>query len=449
MVAAVIGGLVALGGAGLAQYVGLLGVPGQSNTSAPAVDPTAFVSPDQLNSSTTALSERLAALETQISDTASSSGQAVSDPAALAAAVDQAVSAKLAEASAVAAPTSDASLTVLQEKANETDQKMAALTQSLADLEADVSTLSSSLSTGGAGENTSLAALDGRLSNVQKELDALRAAQADQSAAPIVAAVPSEIMDQITATRQESADNTSRLSDLTSRLSGLEQSTTEQKDALAGAVDAAAKSALSEPVAQLEARIAALAEQITGQTETVTKLAEQADNGADKKAARAIAAAALVNDINRGIPFANSLNVMRQFVDDTELSPLAPYAENGIVTASVLEDQFNALRSQLVAAGAKDAGQSPFQRLRAAARNLVKVQPLNPVEGDDAAAVASRIAAALKAQDLTKAEAQWTALPDASKAISRDWHASLAARVLADRLLTSSIQSFVMSGQEG
>ncbi|MEO0546505.1 MAG: hypothetical protein AAF035_06125 [Pseudomonadota bacterium] len=460
LVAAVIGGLIALGGAGGLQYVGLLGVPGGS---AKAIDPNAFASSDLFNSTTTALTDRIASLEGTVA-TVSETPAAV-DASAIKEAVDAAVVVRLAELPSAAGnedraqvaglATSleavEAQTQTLSQQASENEKAVSNLSQTLAALKTDMATLSSSISSGAAGEDASLAALDGRLNDLKAQIDGLSAAPADE-------AIPLESLAGLeagmTAATQAGASNAEQIANLAKRVQSFETAMAAQaaqSDRLAQIVTDTVRSVAAEPMAQLQAKVDArltdLDQEVQGQKQAVTSLVEQSQNGADKKAARAIAAAALVNDINRGVPFAASLTVMQQFVDGDELSPLAPYAQTGIITAVGLDTQFGALRGELVTAGMKSEADSPLDRLKTAAWSLVKVQPLNAVEGDDAQAIASRIAAALKTQDLTTADTEWAKLPDASKAVSKDWHAALAARVLADRLLTSSIQSFVMSGE--
>jgi len=463
LVAAVIGGHVALGSAGALQYLGLLGTPGQADNGASAIDPTLFASADQLSTTAKALQARLNALESKtngLSDAASAS----TDPAALDETIKTAV-ARAVSAQSSPTPADEAiatSLSAVQEQTgalaaqgDETRQTVVSLSQTLSTLKQDVTTLSSSISGGSAGEDAGLAALDGRLNDVTQQLTDLRS-KLDGLAA-VAAQVPAtspEVAGLVGGLETTSRDNATQIADLSGRLQQFEaalSAQTAQANRLAQLVTDTARTAAEKPMAdlqaQVDARIAALGQEMQGQKQAVSALVEQSQNGADKKAARAIAAAALVNDINRGVPFVGSLNVMNQFVDDTQLAPLASFAQSGIATGAALSDQFSALRVKLVSVGTKTEAQSPLERLQSAALNLIKVQPLNAVEGDDAKAIASRISAALKVQDLAKAEAEWAMLPDESKTVSKEWHASLSARVLADTLLTSSIQSFVMPSE--
>ena len=64
-----------------------------------------------------------------------------------------------------------------------------------------------------------------------------------------------------------------------------------------------------------------------------------------------------------------------------------------------------------------------MDRLVRSARGLVDVRPAHPTEGADPAAVVTRIRAALDADDLKTALAEWSTLPDGAKAATADFAA--------------------------
>ncbi|MEL6967659.1 MAG: hypothetical protein AAGM04_09800 [Pseudomonadota bacterium] len=485
LVAAVIGGLIALGGAGLLQFAGILGSPGGS-----AVDTAQLVVKNQLDTTKADLEKRfeqgLAALQKQI-ETAQANGTAATagalneeQTAAIAQAVDSALAERLAQQGPASSATTDPSANnALQEQLAALTSKTDTLTQQTQSndttlksvstavdrLETEIANLSSAISSGTAGEDAGLKALNDRLTALSGDVvslqEKLTTAPASDAASDALRADINTLKSQIAtlsqaATNQDPAAVTqlaARLAALSTDIANVKSALTTETSQLAASIsktanDAAAsavKTALADSLKTVDERLAKIDATISDQQQKVLDLTEQANNGADRRAARAIAAAALTNDINRGVPFDATLAVMRQFVDAASLKPLEAFASTGIATADELRTQFAAISGQMVAEAAKSSAKTPLERLQAAALDLVKVQPLTPIEGTSPAAIVSRISAALQGDDLATANTEWGALPDAVKALSKDWQARLAARITANELLTTSIQSFVMA----
>lgn len=175
-------------------------------------------------------------------------------------------------------------------------------------------------------------------------------------------------------------------------------------------------------------------------------LGERFENGADRLAARSLAAAALKRDIDRGEPFTASLSILQGFAQDpASLEPLLPYAAEGIAPQSALTARFSQLSADIlteVQSTSSNEG-SLASRLLAGARNAVQVRRASDVEAEGPAGTIARITQALAQNDLQKASQEWQELPQAGQAISQNWHAALTARIKANAIVSQSINTFI------
>ena len=96
-------------------------------------------------------------------------------------------------------------------------------------------------------------------------------------------------------------------------------------------------------------------------------------------------------------------------------------------------------------AAAPDTATDLLGKFLTSAKTLVRVQPTGPVEGNDAAAIVSRIRAALGSGDLARALEEWQALPDAGKAAATDWADAVKARIEADRMVAEMVERVLSS----
>lgn len=178
----------------------------------------------------------------------------------------------------------------------------------------------------------------------------------------------------------------------------------------------------------------------------ITLLGERFENGADRLAARSLAAAALKRDIDRGEPFTASLSILQRLAQDpASLEPLLPYAADGIAPQSVLTARFSQLSADIlteVQSTSSNEG-SLASRLLAGARNAVQVRRASDVEEEGPAGTIARITQALAQNDLQKASQEWQELPQAGQDISQNWHAALTARIKANAIVSQSINTFI------
>lgn len=356
-IAAVLGGLIALGGAGLLQYIGVLGTPGAG------VDTADFVSSSNFETSQSSTTEKIASLEEQLS----------------------AASAKIAELETAPAPAP-------------------------------------------AATPFDASGLIARIETIESQA-------------------------QDTTAAQPASGNEEALSALRDRLDAIEKSVSGTSET--GGDIAALSEALKADITTLETRLADLATQtqqsLSQQDERLSELnaSVAADSGEDtaELAARAIAAAALKADIDRGVPFNTSLNTLKSVAGaDVDLSALEPYAETGVALVSTLRNEFfGDVSTAIINATSQPEDNSISGRLLAGARSLVKIEPLTPVEGQSPEALISRIKDALESNELETALSLWEELPEAGKNVSRAWADKLAAREKANSIVNSTVQAFLIS----
>ena len=167
--------------------------------------------------------------------------------------------------------------------------------------------------------------------------------------------------------------------------------------------------------------------------ERVTAVRQNGSAAETRAAPVAVIADGVLDALRTGRPFAPEVLALSGLgVDKGVLAPLDAVAETGAATDEALVAGFASVENGIVTAAAPVTTGTMMDRLMANAQSLVKVSRTGAAAGDDAGAVASRIAAALKSGDLTAAQTVWGALPEASRARSAEWADKLRARVAAD-----------------
>ena len=403
LIAACIGGVVALCLAALLQFAGFLGTPGGSDDASQAL---------------TDMQARLSTLEGQIANLPEP-GASQSEVTQL---VDQQISA-IEQGAAQASEALEADIAELRERLVALSSQAqpavdSELTQSMAELRNDVAALKESLSQQStapdAGEpaapsSTGDAVGEGRLASAVADLEAA------------IATLGSDVDKKLAAVSQSAESNTAQ------------------------------QTAMGASIEQLGARLAAVDTGLEQINADIAALRERLENGADRRAAAAIAAAALKSDIDSGQPFAASLANLRNFAAGADdLGQLDAFADSGIPPVSQLASEFETT----VATAIEDATR-PLEdgglasRLAAGARALVDVRPIGEIEGDSPRARISQISAALRSGDLSRASQVWSALPEAAQAVSEDWHARLQARLTANTVVRGTIDAVLSSASDG
>jgi hypothetical protein len=165
---------------------------------------------------------------------------------------------------------------------------------------------------------------------------------------------------------------------------------------------------------------------------TQDKVAET--GGADVIARRALAAAALRDDVVRGAPYVAELAIAKQLGADAQaLAVLEPFAASGIPTEAALSHELHDLLPAMIdATGADVAHVEGFlDRLQANARKLVRVRPVGEPAGGDSSAVIARIEVKAARNDLAGVEREVGSLPSKARALTQAWSKKLATRQTA------------------
>ena len=215
---------------------------------------------------------------------------------------------------------------------------------------------------------------------------------------------------------QKPADN-DKLAALETRVEALQtrlEATQAKLDAAQARLDAAAKAdsaAAPAPAAQssdeanarietLTQRLAALEARLAA-PKVEARATQSRENGeaasSDANAARAVIAQSLAQTLAAGAPLDSDLAALRNLgVGDDKLAALAVYAKAGAPGAKQFAAQWTSLRAKVIASDAAAPGGDWSDKLFAKAKSLVKVEPLGAQSGASAAAVYSRVDAALQ-----------------------------------------------------
>lgn len=392
LVAALIGGCVAIGGAGLLQYAGVLGSP--SDTSA------AFQ--QKLDTQSKQLSDQINDLKSQLADNTKGIAQLQNSESP-------------ADTEDIVTQVNETTLRVEQLMI---DQKTDA--ETISKLEAALRTVSAS---SGGGGSAAVSALGLQVDNLSSQSTRLR--DEIKQLKSELAALPN--------TNFPSAPSVDPQVD--TRLSALETQTSRL-------------SALSATLEDLQSRLASGSKMLEEHAVAINQLKVKQDqpNAAEKLAARSVAAAALKNDIDRGLPFANSLGVLNNLSgNDSSLAKLDDFATSGIPTSSQLSTSFQSVGEAIILATEPEPENDLTSRLLAGVKSFVKVKARKPIEGSTPLAIVSRISEALKNDDLPAASVLWASLPEAGRTVSVEWHNQLHSRIIAEELISNSVQSFLSS----
>jgi len=221
---------------------------------------------------------------------------------------------------------------------------------------------------------------------------------------------------------------------LASRLTVVEAQTKALGDSLAALnrrlddVAVAAKASVQHSdIDALTARIAALEDNVKTLSENVAHRPASAD---DRAARAAVAAEALRAVVERGAPYQAELVAMKLFgADQTAITPLEPFAADGIPGAAELAHELSLLTPALLqASGAAAKDGSLMQRLERSAKSLVRVTPIDAPPSGEPAAVVARLNADAERADIADAVAEIARLPQAAQTLADPWLQKVNAR---------------------
>jgi len=270
---------------------------------------------------------------------------------------------------------------------------------------------------------------------IAKRLDvverAVAAQQSKEDTAQRFAATQAQLQAQVQTQAKMFGDEIAALTRRLDDLAATSQAAAKQADvaaATAQAAQGAARNGVQRgDVEALSGRIAMLEDAIKTLSQNAARAAASAD---DRMARLTVAAEALRAAVERGAPFQAELTAVRTLgVADNATAPLAPFAASGVPSAAALGRELVALVPALDrAAGAAAAEPTFLGRLKANARKLVRVTPIDAPVANDASSTVSRIAGDADRADIDAALSDIDALPDAAKALAGDWVKTAQAR---------------------
>ncbi len=184
----------------------------------------------------------------------------------------------------------------------------------------------------------------------------------------------------------------------------------------------------------LAARVAALKRTVMTLSRDVARRPASAD---DRVARLTVAAEALRAAVERGAPYAAELAAVKSLgVEESALAPLAPFAADGLPSATALAHELAALTPALLRASGAAPRQGSFQgsflgRIEANAQKLVRVSPIEAPPGNDPSAIIARADADAAHGDIAAALAEISRLSDAARSLADGWVQKTQARQAA------------------
>lgn len=307
---------------------------------------------------------------------------------------------------------------------------------------------------GAPGNGVSLDGVNGEITSLKSQVADLRAASANDDGAAQVSGLASAL-DQVKAdlgalkTEVGQGGDDAGLAALGGKVGEVEAAIAALRQE--GNTAQADLGPVNEKVAALDALVKSAGEASTTQEERLTALEQSVSQLASKvetqasqpKIALAIAASALKAALDRGAPFAAELDTFAAIVPDApEIAPLRAFAEKGVPTRAEIAAQTDAAAIAMVAADvpvSEDAG--VFARLMTSAESLVKVRPVGAVAGTGVPETVARMEVAVTQGDYAKALAEYDTLPEAAKAAGGEFAATLKARIDVEKQVDALVSS--------
>lgn len=276
----------------------------------------------------------------------------------------------------------------------------------------------------------------GALTNLSKEVEALKTRLAETPAASGVDLQPIE-----------------------TRIAALEKGTGDSRGATAGNPETASK--LEGDVTRLSTELAALREAVARTTEAVNSTESQLtkriaaaeqkldEPRSDVEMARAVAASALKTAIDRGGPYLAELEAFASIApDDPSVAGLREHAAIGVASRSDLVRDFQPTADAILdAVRQPDGDQGIFNRLMSSATSAIRVRPVGSIEGDTPEAVVARIENKLQNGDFKGAQIEWQTLPEAGQAAAADYKRKLDTRVTVEGLIGAAVSGAIAGNQ--
>ena len=278
-----------------------------------------------------------------------------------------------------------------------------------------------------------VAGLGERIAKVESALAGLRSASpADVALAGRIATLEDQLKGsgQTVATLSRRADETATLA----------REARQRADANAATITDLSQKVTKLAAAPVErAELEALAKRIVAMESSAKAIADElskrrAEAVTDPAVRFAVAAAALRDAVDRGVPYAPLLAIAKTYVvDPKQLAPLEPFAATGVPTVAALTQQLSELAPAIYqAAGVAPRDNGLLDRLAANAEKLVRLRPVQDMPpGTDPSAMVARIEVKAAHADIAGALAELAKLPANVRAPADDWIKRAEARTAA------------------
>lgn len=270
-----------------------------------------------------------------------------------------------------------------------------------------------------------LAKLEDTLKTLQSAASSAGATGLEQSAALTakIDTVSAELEKQTAALKRDIAETRKQL---------------QTRPAAESSVSDGAVEALGARLKTLEGKLAALGDR--------PAVPAQAPDTAS--AAAALAFESLRRAAERGEPFAAQLEALEKAAGpDFDAASLSAFAAKGVPTKAALLSSLPAALRDAREAALKTDDQTFLDRLASNARSVVRVRKIGPVEGENAAAILSRVEARMKAADLAGAVSEANGLKGSARDALNPWLSSVEQRfALEDALATAETRLLASLG---
>ena len=292
------------------------------------------------------------------------------------------------------------------------------------------------------GLKSSLASLDGKITDVRKTVAAQRQPEAaattqdkagatqDKVAAPAFDPGPLEgriaaLRTDLEALRKEDAAVKGDAAGLQGKVAGIGA-------ALAGVRNDA--SAAQTGLADLKGEQKTLADQAKslegqqkgfGVEQQALRAGQKTLEGKVNAPALAVVADSLVQQVGRGLPYATQVEALGSLgADPARIAILRQGADKGVPSAKVLADKFAPLADPVASTARKaPPGAGFMDRMKSGLFSMISIRSEGDTTGDGLGARVSRIQDDLVHDDVADAYATWAALPAEAKAKSETWGA--------------------------
>jgi hypothetical protein len=265
--------------------------------------------------------------------------------------------------------------------------------------------------------------LQARLAKLEAQLGAPRAENPQLLARIVAAESTVKTLADIAVSREKRSDDIAAVAREARERAASAVSTAEAAQKESRAVSPESRADLD----ALNARIVSLEQSArSSQAELARRLSAD-----DAKARLAIAAIALRDAVDSGLPFTAELAAVKSLSGDAvAYTAVEPFAASGLPSAESLGRELSTLMPAIWKVARKEEPQQGtfIERLQANAEKIVRIRPAGEAAGDDPASVRARIEARAGNADIRGALAELAKLPPDARAPAQAWMKKAEAR---------------------